>query len=74
MKKEIDPSTLLTFEQYAAANNSKAQPLSRQRVMQLVKDGRLKVTEIAGKKFICKSEKVKPSKKVLGRPPLKKKK
>lgn len=72
MKKEIDISNLVTFARYAEMKSSIAYPLSRQRVIQLVNDGRLQSVEIDGKKFISKSAKIKPSKKKLGRPPLKK--
>lgn len=72
MKKEIDISNLVTFAKYAELNSNDKQPLSRQRVIQLVNEGRLSNVDIAGKKFIKKTAKIKPSKKKLGRPPLKK--
>lgn len=67
-----DLKDLITYAEYAEQNTSDKQPLSRQRVIQLVKEGRLVNVEIAGKKFIKKTAKIKPSKKKLGRPPLKK--
>lgn len=65
-------SDLVTYKEYAELNTSDAQPLSRQRVIQLVNENRLECVVIAGKKFISKSAKIKPSTKVLGRPKLKK--
>lgn len=70
--KEININNLLSYTEYADKHTSKTQPLSRQRVIQLVNEGRLKSVVIAGKKFIAKDAKIKPSKKKPGRPPLKK--
>lgn len=72
MKKEIDISKLVTFAKYAELNSNTNQPLSRQRVIQLVNEGRLKAVIVSGKKFLQKNAPIKPSKKKLGRPKLKK--
>lgn len=66
--KTIDISQLLTYQQYADKYTSDKQPLSRQRVYQLVNDGRLTCIMVGDKRFISKKEKIKPSQSVIGRP------
>ena len=66
MKAKTEIKDLVTFARYAEMKSSIAYPLSRQRVIQLVNEGRLKSVEIDGKKFISKFEQIKPSKKKLG--------
>ena len=58
----MDVSQLLTYSEYAERFNSESQPLSRQRVHQLVTAKRLKSVRIGNKSFINKSERIKPSK------------
>lgn len=70
---KIDTTQLITFDAYAELYSCDEQPLSRQRVQQLVNDNRLKAIEISGKQFVNINDKIKPSKAIQGRPKLKKK-
>ena len=64
---KIDIKDLLTYQQYADQYTTPEKPLSRSRVIQLIRDKRLKRVEVAGKFFIDKNAKILPSKAVLKR-------
>jgi len=65
--ENINIKDLLTYQQYADKFTTAERPLSRTRVIQLIKDKRLEKIEVAGKFFIHKSAKILPSKAVLER-------
>lgn len=65
--ENINIKDLRTYQRFAEENTTAESPLSRSRVIQLIRDKRLERIEIDGKFFIHKDAVILPSKAVINR-------